>query len=584
MAAIYRYIYNEEELYNPNPTGQTRRGEKSGEKWTEDGDCSTTHTFPIYAYRPLDPTDESNLECENGTTYVMGEAVVSNDGGTTWTPVAGEDTVRLGVYETNSDLCRTMWKWVVVSGEYECVGEDKYIKLRKYESEDRGTTWTATDEYTRGGVAEYSSTDCGWTTEWISGEDLTFWRFDDASTPATTCVGTTKMYDESEYTFQPSTQTISGISIKVPDITDTGNTRNVIPYEYKSLDCGYENPNVAVVFDLDYQSINGKVVLLETYYPKIATNPDDMHYHDYKLFHPMYAWNDEWGEVHNFMDGSINMNVNNWYDIGFTVTHDGIYHVRFLYYGDPTTVTEIDSPWENTYIYDFKYPVSKIFPNFTKWSRFLIGTDGNMTQIGPEPNEYPDYGGWGAFTQLKYICSDFFENATGQETLGNAFEYCRFETLPEGLFDNMTNLESTNGMFQYSNLRTLPVGLLKNNKKLQNVTNMFRGCWLMETSGWDNLTDENGTHFTQRSSSTVPTGYTYLNPQNATGMFQQWELQSIYCSGNIRSNYAYSPLNWKYCPRLYNRTCAQVTYNDATSQPTYIQDVTDYYFSSVLIS
>ena len=32
MAAKYRYIYNEEELYNPNPTGQTRRGEKSGEK------------------------------------------------------------------------------------------------------------------------------------------------------------------------------------------------------------------------------------------------------------------------------------------------------------------------------------------------------------------------------------------------------------------------------------------------------------------------------------------------------------------------------------------------------------------------
>ena len=135
-----------------------------------------------------------------------------------------------------------------------------------------------------------------------------------------------------------------------------------------------------------------------------------------------------------------------------------------------------------------------------------------------------------------------------------------------------------------TNLRTLPVGLLKNNKKLQNVTNMFKDCMDMETSGWDNLTDENGTHFSQRSSSTVPTGYTYLNPQNATGMFQQWELQSIYCSNNIRSNYKYSPLNWKYCPKLYKRTCAQVTYNDATSQPTYIQDVTDYYFNSALIS
>ena len=567
MAAIYRYIYNEEELYNPNPTGQTRRGKKSGEKWTEDGDCSTTHTFPIYAYRPIDPTDESNLECENGKTYVMGEAVVSNDGGTTWTPVAGKDKVRLGVYENNSDLCRKMWKWVVESDEYECDEDEhiKYIKLRKYKSEDRGTTWTATDEYSRGFVAEYSSMDCGWTTEWISDKDIKFWRFDDASTPATTCVGTTKMYDESEYTFQPNTKTISGITIKVPDITNTGNTRNVIPYEYKSLDCGYENPNVAVVFDLDYQSVDGKVVLLETYYPKIATTPDKMFYHDYKLFHPMYAWNDEWGEVHNFMDGSINMDINGLHDIGFTVTHDGIYHVRFLYYGDPTTVTEIDSPWENTYIYNFKYPVSKIFPNFKKWSRFIMHGDNSPTP-------------------LKYICNDFFENATEQVTLNSAFAYCKLETLPEGLLDNMTNLESTEAMFMNTNLRTLPVGLLKNNKKLQNVTNMFKDCMDMETSGWDNLTDENGTHFSQRSSSTVPTGYTYLNPQNATGMFQQWELQSIYCSRNIRNNYKYSPLNWKYCPRLYNRTCAQVTYNDATSQPTYIQDVTDYYFNSALIS
>ena len=567
MAAKYRYIYNEEELYNPNPTGQTRRGEKSGEKWTENGDCSTTHTFPIYAYRPLDPTNESNLECEDGTTYVMGEAVVSNDGGTTWTPVAGEDKVRLGVYENNSDLCRKMWKWVAVPDEYECVGENKHIKLRKYESEDRGNTWTATDEYTRGGVAEYSSVDCGWTTEWISNADLTFWRFNDTSTPATTCVGTTKMYNESEYTFQPGTQTISGISIKVPDIAVTGNTRNVIPYEYKSLDCGYENPNVAVVFDLDYKSVDGKVILLETYYPKISATPDNMHYHDYKLFHPMYAWNDEWGEVHNFMDGSINMDINGWRDIGFTVTHDGIYHVRFLYYGDPTTVTEIDSPWENTYIYDFKYPVSKIFPNFTKWSRFIMKGDSWQPP-------------------LKYICSDFFENATEQVSLQVAFEGCQFETIPEGLFDNMTNLENTTRMFRNTKLRTLPAGLLKNNKKLQYVSKMFEDCMNMEASAWENLTDENGTHFSQRSSSSVPAGYTYIDTQNVTGMFKQWERQSFYCSASdIRSTYRCSPLNWEYCPRLYKRpSCYETTYNDATSQSTYIQDVTESYFSSYIIS
>ena len=104
----------------------------------------------------------------------------TNDSGRTWIDVSPANYRRGRLIEAGSEDCNTVeWKevtgswfcvnaepitkWVTVSGEYVCVGYDKYEKLKKQESID-GVNWTDVVplETQTGSLIEANSTDCGY--------------------------------------------------------------------------------------------------------------------------------------------------------------------------------------------------------------------------------------------------------------------------------------------------------------------------------------------------------------------------------------------------------------------------------------
>lgn len=57
-----------------------------------------------------------------------------------------------------------LYKWLVIDGEYECVGYDKHAKTQKYVSYDNGVTYVEVEpaEYGIGDLIEKNSADCGY--------------------------------------------------------------------------------------------------------------------------------------------------------------------------------------------------------------------------------------------------------------------------------------------------------------------------------------------------------------------------------------------------------------------------------------
>ena len=110
--------------------------------------------------------------------YYKYQKYVSYDNGTTWQPL--DEYQRGELIQFNSEDCGggigVLYKWEVISGDYECVGYDKYEKTQKYVSYDNGVTYSAVtpSEYGIGGLIQRNSEDCGYMpsptgeTKWIA--------------------------------------------------------------------------------------------------------------------------------------------------------------------------------------------------------------------------------------------------------------------------------------------------------------------------------------------------------------------------------------------------------------------------------
>ena len=106
----------------------------------------------------------------------------STDGGMTWLDVSPAKYRRGRLLETASEDCNTIewrevlgswfcigfeeteYRWVVVDGQYECVGYDKHTKEKKQQSTDGGVTWTDVVplETKAGSLIQANSEDCGY--------------------------------------------------------------------------------------------------------------------------------------------------------------------------------------------------------------------------------------------------------------------------------------------------------------------------------------------------------------------------------------------------------------------------------------
>ena len=98
----------------------------------------------------------------NTCKYYKQRRYVSYNSGATWQPL---NEYRKGeLYEYDSSDCGyyTMYQWVSVSGEYICDGTTKYQKEKKQVSTDGGQTWSDVTplETRKGFVIEFESSDC----------------------------------------------------------------------------------------------------------------------------------------------------------------------------------------------------------------------------------------------------------------------------------------------------------------------------------------------------------------------------------------------------------------------------------------
>ena len=134
----------------------------------------------------------------------------STDGGMTWLDVSPAKYRRGRLLEAASEDCNTIewrevlgswfciefeeteYRWVVVDGQYECVGYDKYTKEKKQQSTDGGTTWTdVVPLQTRAGsLIEANSEDCGYVPPTPGGYENQYLTFEALENGTFTFTGT----------------------------------------------------------------------------------------------------------------------------------------------------------------------------------------------------------------------------------------------------------------------------------------------------------------------------------------------------------------------------------------------------------
>ena len=104
-------------------------------------------------------------ECVGYDKYSVEKKQQSIDGGE-WTDVSPIETRTGSVIERNSEDCgyvEPQYRWVTIEGSFVCSGYNKYAIEKQQVSYDGGTTWTDTEEPTRtGSLIESDSSDCGY--------------------------------------------------------------------------------------------------------------------------------------------------------------------------------------------------------------------------------------------------------------------------------------------------------------------------------------------------------------------------------------------------------------------------------------
>ena len=179
---------------------------------------------------------DGQTECVGYDKYSVEKKQQSNDGGTTWTDVEPIETRHGDLIEANSTDCGyvpptpTQYRWVVVDGQYECVGYDKYAVEKKQQSSDGGTTWTDVEplQTRNGSLIEANSADCGYVPptptqyRWVTVSDKYV------------CVGYNK------YSVEKKQQSVDG-GTTWTDVSPI-ETRTGSLIEANSTDCGYVPP------------------------------------------------------------------------------------------------------------------------------------------------------------------------------------------------------------------------------------------------------------------------------------------------------------------------------------------------------
>lgn len=108
----------------------------------------------------------SGYTCVGCTKYEKTQKFFSTDGGQSWSAVIPEEYgIGNAIEYPSSDCgCSTQYRWVVVYGEYICIGTTKYYKEKKQVSYDNGVTWqdVVPTEIRANGIIEEESVDCGY--------------------------------------------------------------------------------------------------------------------------------------------------------------------------------------------------------------------------------------------------------------------------------------------------------------------------------------------------------------------------------------------------------------------------------------
>ena len=110
-------------------------------------------------------TVEGAYMCVGYDLYTLQRKQVSNDGGTTWRDVVPYEERAGSLIDAGSEYCGYIppqYRWVVITGAYTCVGYDKYAQEKQQVSNDGGTTWTDTGSTRTGSLIEHNSVDCGY--------------------------------------------------------------------------------------------------------------------------------------------------------------------------------------------------------------------------------------------------------------------------------------------------------------------------------------------------------------------------------------------------------------------------------------
>ena len=182
------YICNGKDKYTKEKEQTSSDG---GATWTDTGRTRQGNLIQVNSDDCDEPTVETRWvvidgqhECVGYDKYAVEKKQQSTDGGTTWTDVVPLETQTGSLIEANSEDCGYQptieYRWVVVDEQYICVGFDKHSMEKKQQSVDGGTTWTdvVPTETRAGELLEANSEDCGYVPPTPGGYENQYLTFD----------------------------------------------------------------------------------------------------------------------------------------------------------------------------------------------------------------------------------------------------------------------------------------------------------------------------------------------------------------------------------------------------------------------
>lgn len=148
----------------------------------------------------------------NNCKFYKQKKQYSTDSGVTWVDVYPLETRKGDFYQSDSNDCSvsTIYRWITVENDYDCVGTTKVTKEKYQYSNDNGTTWTDVSpaEYRAGStVLEVNSYNCGYQPPLPSDIKLRV-TYNDSSTYDVECNNNTTL---TEYEVSGGSKPISAI-------------------------------------------------------------------------------------------------------------------------------------------------------------------------------------------------------------------------------------------------------------------------------------------------------------------------------------------------------------------------------------